>query len=131
MRSRETGARVLGGHPSMHPLQKGKVDVNIKPIYWFTLYKLAEMGACTRIIRVSTNYLAEKMGCSQQTASRHLANLGGKGWIKRNVSPDGCFIKVTRAGLAELEKVYSELRSMINESTHGAAVGNPEIIVER
>jgi len=46
------------------------------------LYKLAEMGAYHRTVRVSTQYLAERTGVSQQTASRHLIELDTKGWIR-------------------------------------------------
>lgn len=77
---------------------------------FFTLYKLAEMGACSRTIKVSTEYLAERMGSSQQTASRHLIQLEKSGWIRRVVTPEGCLIKITAAGTSELKKLYSGLR---------------------
>mgnify|MGYP001102824385 CR=1 FL=1 len=51
----------------------------------FTILKLAEMGAHRRIAKISTEYLAEKLGASQQTASRYLIELDNKGWIKRNL----------------------------------------------
>lgn len=78
--------------------------------HFFTLYKLAELGACSRTIKVSTEYLAEKMGASQQTASRHLIELEKRDWIKRTITPEGCLIKVTNLGRAELKKLYSDLR---------------------
>jgi riboflavin kinase len=81
--------------------------------YWklvFTLYKLAELGATSRTVKVSTDYLAEKMGSSQQTASRHLIHLEKLDWITRTVTPDGCLTKITPKGVAELKKLYSELR---------------------
>jgi riboflavin kinase len=81
--------------------------------YWklvFTLYKLAELGASSRTVKVSTDYLAEKMGSSQQTASRHLIHLEKLDWITRTVTPDGCLTKITPQGVAELKKLYSELR---------------------
>ena len=49
----------------------------------FTLLKLAEMGAHRRTAKISTEYLAGKLNLSQQTASRYLIELDGKGWIKR------------------------------------------------
>ncbi|MFQ6080377.1 MAG: DUF120 domain-containing protein [Candidatus Bathyarchaeia archaeon] len=78
--------------------------------HFFTLCKLAEMGACSRTIKVSTEYLAERMGSSQQTASRHLIQLEKRGWIKRAVTPEGCLIKITTTGMSELKKLYSSLR---------------------
>jgi len=79
----------------------------------FTLMKLAEMGAHRRIARISTEYLAEKLGVSQQTASRYLIELDGKGWIERTISAEGCLIKITDSGTKELQKLYSSLRYLI------------------
>jgi riboflavin kinase len=86
-----------------------KLDLGSWKLF-FTLYKLAELGATSRTVKVSTEYLAEKIGTSQQTSSRHLIKLDNMGWIKRNVTPDGCLIKITAKGLSELKKLYSELR---------------------
>jgi riboflavin kinase len=61
---------------------------------------------------VSTEYLAEKMGLSQQTASRHLIQLGKLGWIKRTITPEGCLIQVTETGADELKRLYSGLHQV-------------------
>ena len=79
----------------------------------FTLLKLAEMGAHRRTAKISTEYLAEKLGNSQQTASRYLIELERKGWIKRNITHDGCLIKIDSAGTAELQKLLSNLRFLM------------------
>jgi len=79
---------------------------------FFTLYKLAEMGASRRTVKVSTEYLAEKMGLSQQTASRHLIQLEKMGWIKRTITPDGCLVKLTDSGSDELKRLYSGLHQI-------------------
>jgi len=79
----------------------------------FTLLKLAEMGAHRRIAKISTEYLAEKLGASQQSASRYLIELDNKGWIKRSITPEGCLIKITDAGVKELKKLYSNLRFLM------------------
>lgn len=89
--------------------------------HFFTLYKLAEMGARNRTIKVSTEYLAEKMGASQQTASRNLIELDKKAWIKRTITPEGCLIKITEAGVTELKKLYSNLR-LIMEAAYPLSV---------
>jgi len=86
-----------------------KVDLGSWKLF-FTLYKLAELGACSRTVKVSTEYLAEKIGASQQTASRHLIDLEKIGWIKRTITPEGCLTKITESGIAELKKLYSNLR---------------------
>ncbi len=79
----------------------------------FTLLKLAEMGAHRRTAKISTEYLARKLGMSQQTASRHLIELDKEGWIKRTMTPEGCLIKLTDAGVKELKKLYSDLRFLM------------------
>jgi len=97
-----------------------KVDLGSWKLF-FTLYKLAELGACSRTVKVSTEYLAEKIGASQQTASRHLINLEKIGWIKRTITPEGCLIKITDSGMAELKKLYSDLR-LIFEAAYPPSV---------
>jgi riboflavin kinase len=79
---------------------------------FYALYRLAEMGASRRTIKVSTEYLAQKMGLSQQTASRHLIQLEELGWIQRTITPEGCLIKVTEAGKTELKRVYTSLHQI-------------------
>lgn len=88
---------------------------------FFVLYKLAELGASIRTVKVSTDYLAEKMGASQQTASRHLIELEKSGWINRRITPEGCLIRITDLGLVELKKLYSNLR-LIFEAAYPPSV---------
>lgn len=76
----------------------------------FTLLKLAEMGAHRRTAKISTDYLAEKLGTSQQTASRYLIGLERKGWIKRTITPDGTLIRVDDEGLSQLKTLHQNLR---------------------
>jgi len=88
---------------------------NFDANFWknfFALYKLAEMGASRRTVKVSTEYLAEKMGLSQQTASRYLIQLDKFGLIERTITPEGCLIKLTDAGTSELKRLYSSLRTI-------------------
>ncbi|MEM3577521.1 MAG: DUF120 domain-containing protein [Candidatus Bathyarchaeia archaeon] len=77
------------------------------------LLKLAEMGTHRRTAKISTEYLAEKLGTSQQTASRYLIDLERKGLIKRTITPEGCLIKMTENGIKELKRLYSNLRFLI------------------
>jgi riboflavin kinase, archaea type len=79
-----------------------------------TLLKLAEMGAHKRTTKISTEYLAQKLGTSQQTASRYLIELEHKAWIKRSITHDGCLVKIELAGTAELQKLLSNLRSLMD-----------------
>ncbi|MEM3731818.1 MAG: DUF120 domain-containing protein [Candidatus Bathyarchaeia archaeon] len=87
----------------------------------FTLIKLAEMGAHRRVAKISTEYLARKLATSQQTASRYLIELEGKGWIKRTITPEGCLIEITEKGLKELKKLYSTLRFLM-EATYPPSI---------
>jgi riboflavin kinase len=82
----------------------------------YTLIKLAEMGAHRRTAKISTEYLAEKLGTSQQTASRYLIELERKGWIRRTITHDGCLIKIQQPGNALLQKAYSTLRVLMETS---------------
>ncbi len=79
----------------------------------FTLLELAQMGAHRRTAKISTEYLAVKLGLSQQTASRYLIELEGKGWIERRVTPDGSLISISETGLKELQKLSSKLRLLL------------------
>jgi riboflavin kinase len=78
-----------------------------------TLLQLAEMGAHRRTAKISTEYLAEKLGISQQTASRYLIELERLGWIQRTITPEGTLIKISETGIRELQKLYSTLRFLI------------------
>jgi riboflavin kinase len=71
------------------------------------------MGAHRRIARISTEYLAGKLGMSQQTASRYLIDLDNKGWIERTITAEGCLIRITDSGVKELQKLYSNLRYLM------------------
>jgi riboflavin kinase len=87
----------------------------------FTLLKLAEMGAHRRTAKISTQYLAQKLSISQQTASRYLIELDRQGWINRTVTPEGCLIRITQAGVSELNKLYSTLRFLM-EATYPPSI---------
>ncbi len=82
----------------------------------YMLLKLAEMGAYRRIAKISTEYLANKLGISQQTASRYLIELERKSWIQRNITPDGSLIKIEEQGTKELQKLYSGLKVLMEKS---------------
>jgi riboflavin kinase len=79
----------------------------------FALLKLAEMGAHRRTAKISTGYLAQKLDLSQQTASRYLIELDKLGWVTRTMTPDGCLVRITSAGIKELNKLYTTLRFLM------------------
>ena len=61
-------------------------------------------------------FLAGKLGISQQTASRYLIELERKGWIQRKITPEGSFIKIEEAGAKELQKLYSDLKFLVEKA---------------
>ena len=79
----------------------------------FALVKLAEMGAHKRTAKISTEFLAAKLGTSQQTASRYLIELEKKGLIKREITHDGCLVKIDAVGNAMLQKLYSNMKVLV------------------
>jgi riboflavin kinase len=79
----------------------------------YTLLKLAEMGAHKRTAKISTEYLAEKLLASQQTASRYLIELERKGYINRTITHDGCLIRINPAGVGELQKLFLNLKFLM------------------
>ena len=81
----------------------------MKPILWFTLYRLTEMGAQSRLVKISTKDLAEKLNISQQTASRHLIELEKLGLIERQITARGELVRITGKGSEEIRRVYLNL----------------------
>lgn len=79
----------------------------------YMLLKLADMGAYNRTAKISTEYLAKKLQISQQTASRYLIELERDGWIQRKVTPEGSLIKIEEPGLLELQKLYLNLKVLM------------------
>ncbi|MEM1582180.1 MAG: DUF120 domain-containing protein [Candidatus Bathyarchaeia archaeon] len=92
---------------------KGSLAINKTSRDFFLLYKLAEMGALNKIIKVSTILLAKEIGLSQQSASRLLIDLERKGLIQRTVSREGSFIKITNAGEDYLRRIYLGLNAIL------------------
>ena len=85
--------------------------------YFFILYRLAEMGAYNRTIKASTEFLAERLGVSQQTASRYLVGLERVGWIKRIITAQGTLVRLSKEGKKQLKRVHSGL-SVILEAKY-------------
>ena len=82
----------------------------LKPHLWFTLYNLLKLGAAKTPIKISTTYLSNIIGGSQQSASRHLQLLEEMGLIERQISTVGSRVQISGEGLGELDKILQELR---------------------
>ena len=85
----------------------------IKPTLWYTLYKLAEFETYQKSVRLSTVRLAELLGTSQQTASRHLSELEKDGFILKQASFRGVEVSITKKGLKELGRIYLGLKNFL------------------
>ncbi|MDH5439354.1 MAG: DUF120 domain-containing protein [Candidatus Bathyarchaeota archaeon] len=70
---------------------------------------MAELGATAKAVKISTDFLAAKIGSSQQTASRHLVDLQRTGWIRRSITHEGSLVSITDAGRAQLNSIFSRL----------------------
>jgi len=53
------------------------------------------------------------MEISQQTASRYLIELETEGWIQKTTTPEGSLVRISEAGIQELQKLYTNLRLLI------------------
>ncbi|MEM1543336.1 MAG: DUF120 domain-containing protein [Candidatus Bathyarchaeia archaeon] len=106
---------------------------------FFILYRLAEMGAYNRTIRVSTTDLAKDIGLSQQSTSRILMKMERMGLIERTSTREGSFIKISRGGEDLLRKVHLGLtaifegkpRSIIVEGRVFSGLGEGAYYVSR
>ncbi|NVM28665.1 MAG: DUF120 domain-containing protein [Candidatus Helarchaeota archaeon] len=81
---------------------------------WFSLFTLANLGA-HEIIEISSIEFAEKIGASQQTASRRLKDLEKKGLVTRMISHKGQSIRITKPGIEMLHKIYLLLDNMFSQ----------------
>lgn len=73
------------------------------------LLSLAKHGCCEKMVEISSSRLAADLKTSQQTASRKIKELEGKGYISREILPKGQRIRITPKGTAVLRQVHSDL----------------------
>ncbi|NVM54850.1 MAG: DUF120 domain-containing protein [Candidatus Helarchaeota archaeon] len=79
------------------------------------------MGAYD-IIEISSIEFAERIGASQQTASRRLKDLEKNGLITRVISHKGQAIRITREGLDLLQKIYLLLNSIFAQKVQELSI---------
>jgi riboflavin kinase len=82
----------------------------LKPHLWFTLYELLKQGAGKTPVRISTTFLSEIIGGSQQSASRHLQLLEEEGVIERQIKTGGSKVIITDKGLNKLKNILQDLK---------------------
>lgn len=79
---------------------------------FFILYRLAEMGACNKTVKISTSALAKILGLSQQSVSRRLIEMEQKGLIQRTTKSGGSLIRISDVGEDYLRGIYLGLSSI-------------------
>lgn len=82
----------------------------LKPTLLFTLFKLAEIESEFGKNPITTYLVAEKLGASQQTASRHLIELERQGLIRRFREGEGEVVMVSGKGMKELNLLFINLK---------------------
>jgi len=84
----------------------------MKPGLLITLYKIAETAGSIGEAKCTTTEIAQKLGFSQQTASRHLIELEKLGHIKRMKATRGELIQITPRGAEQLNLMYMTLQTI-------------------
>lgn len=81
--------------------------------YIDVLIELARQGLFDEV-KLSTPKLSEKIGMSQQSASRLLKEMEKEGFLKRKVFIDGQLITITEKGRQTLKQRHEELSSIFS-----------------
>lgn len=91
------------------------IGVKLEEKTWIeTLMLLAKTGAAKSEIRVSSSWLASRLGGSKQTAIRRLAELERQSMITRRTETRGQVIRISPAGLSSLRAIHKELENILN-----------------
>lgn len=80
------------------------------------LLELAKAGNNLEKCEISSNELAEKIDCSQQTAARWLNKLSEKNYINKNAGARGQIIELTSKSIDWLRSVQQEIRDVFEET---------------
>ncbi|MHB8568086.1 MAG: DUF120 domain-containing protein [Nitrososphaerales archaeon] len=75
-----------------------------------TIVELIAMGAKDRPVVVTTTELAEKLGKSQQLASKHLEEFEKEGLVERIRSNGKTYVKLTKKGIMEAAALHKILK---------------------
>ena len=81
----------------------------LKASYIPTLIELLELGAKDRPVPITTTELGQKLGKSQQLASKHLEEMEREGLIERMRSGGQTYVKLSRKGISSGSSLYSVL----------------------
>lgn len=76
---------------------------------------LAQSGAYTKSLSMSTSTIAQHLGTSQQSASRILIQLEQNGYIEKITVGKTTLIRLTNRGIDELRNLYTILKSIFEK----------------
>jgi len=82
---------------------------SLKASYIPTLIELLELGAKDGPITITTSKLGQKLGKSQQLASKHLEEMEREGLVERTRSGGKTYVKLTKKGISSGASLYSSL----------------------
>lgn len=82
----------------------------IKPVLIPTLVELVKLRAHVEFVTLSSEQLAERIGQSQQAASRHLQELESLGYVERRRTGSRLAVRLTGSGEDAVRAYYSGLK---------------------
>ena len=86
----------------------------------------SKIGSSSGSIEVTTAELGRLLGVSQQTASRYVVELAGKGWVERVRSGRGYSLRLSGEGVSVLQNIHTTigrfLDSRLKQSYEGTVV---------
>lgn len=86
---------------------------SLKIQHLHTLTYLLSKGARYNFVPVTTSILGEKIGKSQQAASKHLVELEDSGFVSRSTDGRGIRVRITPKGYSELERISRMLQDSL------------------
>jgi riboflavin kinase len=87
------------------------------PDHLQALKALAELGAGQGFVDTRSGELGEKLGLSQQTASRRLLELEEAGLVQRRTGPRGQAVRLSAKGLDALRRELEDLKALVGGPT--------------
>lgn len=95
----------------------------LKAQYLLTLAYLLSLGARHQYIPITTSLVGRHIGRSQQAASKHLLDLENDMFIERMMNQGTIYVRVTRSGFLEVERVSSALQKSLESASHISVSG--------
>jgi riboflavin kinase, archaea type len=85
----------------------------LKIQHLITLTELLSKGARHNYVAITTSMLGEKIGKSQQAASKHLLELEEGGFISRVTAGRKVSVKLTQKGYEQISEIYNILKNSL------------------